>query len=84
MDWSRLAQFHAFDDEARSMTREVMALFTGEAPKRIDDMRAALAAMDGKALSWAAHALMGAASNVGAQVLSDACAALAHSSKWPR
>jgi signal transduction histidine kinase/CheY-like chemotaxis protein/HPt (histidine-containing phosphotransfer) domain-containing protein len=86
MDWSRLEQFHAFDDEERSMTREVIALFAGEAPKRIDDMRAALAAVDGKALSWAAHALMGAASNVGAQALSDACAALEHSCRlhlWP-
>ena len=86
MDWSRLEQFHAFDDEERSMTREVIALFTGEAPKRIDDMRAALQAVDGKALSWAAHALMGAASNVGARVLSDACAALEQSCRlhpWP-
>jgi CheY-like chemotaxis protein/HPt (histidine-containing phosphotransfer) domain-containing protein len=86
MDWSRLEQFHAFDDEERSMTREVIALFAGEAPKRIEDMRAALAAVDGKALSWAAHALMGAASNVGAQVLSDACAALEQSCRlhpWP-
>jgi CheY-like chemotaxis protein/HPt (histidine-containing phosphotransfer) domain-containing protein len=86
MDWSRLEQFHAFDDEERSMTREVIALFASDAPTRMDDIRAALAAFDSGALSRAAHALKGAASNVGAQALSDACFTLEQSclqGQWP-
>jgi signal transduction histidine kinase/DNA-binding response OmpR family regulator len=86
MDWSRLAQFQEFDDEERSMTREVIALFASDAPKRIDDIRAALMAFDSGALSRAAHALKGAASNVGAQALSDACFTLEQSclqGQWP-
>lgn len=86
MDWRRLEQFQEFDDEARSMTREVIALFASDAPTRMDDIRAALAAFDSGALSRAAHALKGAASNVGAQALSDACFTLEQSclqGQWP-
>ncbi|SFB92414.1 Signal transduction histidine kinase [Polaromonas sp. OV174] len=86
MDWSRLEQFKEFDDEERSMTREVIALFASDAPNRMDDIRAALEASDSAALSRAAHALKGAASNVGAQALSDACGALEQSclqGQWP-
>ena len=86
MDWSRLEQFREFDDDARTMTREVIALFAGDAPHRVDDIRAALAASDSAALSRAAHALKGAASNVGAQALTDACFTLEQSclqGQWP-
>ena len=86
IDWSRLEQFREFDDDELSMTREVVLLFITEMPQRIDDIRAALSACDSAALSRAAHALKGAASNVGAQALSGACAALEQSclqGQWP-
>ncbi|WP_341909856.1 response regulator [Polaromonas sp. YR568] len=86
MDWSRLEQFREFDDEALTMTREVIALFASDAPTRMDDIREALVAHDSMALSRAAHALKGAASNVGAEALSDACFALEQSclqGLWP-
>ena len=86
MDWSRLEQFREFDDDARTMTHEVIALFASDAPHRIDDIRAALAAFDSAALSRAAHALKGAASNVGAQALTDVCFTLEQSclqGQWP-
>lgn len=86
MDWSRLEQFKEFDDEERTMTREVIGLFATDAPQRISDIRAALHVSDSAALSRAAHALKGAASNVGAQALTDACFALEQSclqGLWP-
>jgi signal transduction histidine kinase/DNA-binding response OmpR family regulator len=86
MDWSRLEQFREFDDDERTMTREVLALFARETPQRMDDIRGALAASDSAALSRTAHAVKGAASNVGAQALSEACAALEQSclqGQWP-
>ncbi|MDB5928545.1 MAG: multi-sensor hybrid histidine kinase [Polaromonas sp.] len=86
MDWSRLEQFREFDDEALSMTREVITLFTSEMPQRIDDIRVALAASDSALLSRAAHALKGSASNVGARVLSQVCGHLEQSclqGQWP-
>ncbi|MEP6966376.1 MAG: response regulator, partial [Polaromonas sp.] len=86
MDWERLEQFREFDDDERSMTREVVALFTTEMPQRIDDIRGAMLACDSAALSRAAHALKGAASNVGAQALNEACSTLEQSclqGQWP-
>lgn len=86
IDWGRLEQFREFDDDARSITREVLLLFVGETPRRSDDIRSALACCDSAALSRAAHALKGAASNVGAQALSEACAVLEQScqqGRWP-
>jgi signal transduction histidine kinase/DNA-binding response OmpR family regulator len=86
IDWSRLEQFREFDDDDLSMTREVIALFASEAPQRMNDIRLALGACDSAALSRAAHALKGAASNVGAQALSDACGLLEQSclqGQWP-
>ena len=86
MDWGRLEQFREFDDDERSMTREVVTLFTKEMPQRLEDIRGALLAYDSAALSRAAHAVKGAASNVGAQVLSEACSTLEQSclqGQWP-
>jgi signal transduction histidine kinase/CheY-like chemotaxis protein/HPt (histidine-containing phosphotransfer) domain-containing protein len=79
IDWSRLEQFKDFDDEARTMTREVIALFITDAPHRTEDILHAYQATDNAALSRAAHALKGAASNVGAIALTDACFALEQS-----
>ena len=86
MDWNRLEQFREFDDEALSMTREVVTLFAKEMPQRTGDIRDALSACDSATLSRAAHALKGAASNVGAQALSTACGTLEQSclqGQWP-
>jgi signal transduction histidine kinase/DNA-binding response OmpR family regulator len=87
MDWSRLEQFKEFDDEDRGMTREVIALFITDAPHRAQDVLHAYQATDSAALSRAAHALKGSASNVGASALADACFALEQAcvqGLWPR
>jgi signal transduction histidine kinase/DNA-binding response OmpR family regulator len=86
VDWSRLEQFREFDDDELSMTREVIGLFTSESPLRINDIHTSLSACDSAALSRAAHALKGAASNVGAQALSESCGLLEQScldGQWP-
>jgi signal transduction histidine kinase/DNA-binding response OmpR family regulator len=86
MDWSRLEQFREFDDEEGSMTREVIALFIADAPTRVRDIQAAALAYDAPALHHATHALKGAASNVGAAALTEACFVLEQAcllSAWP-
>jgi CheY-like chemotaxis protein len=86
IDWSRLDQFKEFDDDERTMTREVIGLFIQDAPERRKDIFASLATTDPALLSLRAHALKGAASNVGATVLSDACSVLEQACKtgiWP-
>ncbi len=81
MDWSRLEQFKEFDDDQLTMTREVIALFVADMPQRLADLSSALAAQDAAALARAAHALKGAASNVGALSVSDRCALLEQQAK---
>jgi signal transduction histidine kinase/CheY-like chemotaxis protein len=87
IDWGRLAQFKEFDDANLSMTREVISLFMHDAPQRVEAIQLAQRGYDSAALSLAAHALKGAASNVGAKRLADACTALEQSclqSQWPQ
>ena len=86
MDWGRLEQFKEFDDDERSMTREVIGLFVNDAPKRMNDIQAAHGKGNSAALSLAAHALKGSASNVGAQALTDVCFQLEQTclqGQWP-
>ncbi|MDB5966460.1 MAG: response regulator, partial [Polaromonas sp.] len=66
MDFERLAQFREFDDAELTMTREVITLFRADAIQRLDAIEAAIRAGDAQQLSWASHALVGAAGNVGA------------------
>jgi signal transduction histidine kinase/CheY-like chemotaxis protein/HPt (histidine-containing phosphotransfer) domain-containing protein len=66
MDFERLAQFREFDDDELTMTREVIALFRTDAVLRLNAIGDAISANDAQQLSWASHALVGAAGNVGA------------------
>ncbi|RYY92455.1 MAG: sensor histidine kinase, partial [Comamonadaceae bacterium] len=85
MDYSRLEEFKEFDDEDLSMTREVLELFLGDAPARVQVLQEAAAGDDAGALGRAAHAIKGAASNVGAVALSRAAAQLEDRARiaWP-
>lgn len=69
MDFSRLEEFREFDDEELTMTRDVIALFLADTPPRLQAMRDAIAAGDAAALTKAAHALKGGASNIGAKAI---------------
>ncbi len=75
MDFSRLNEFREFDPDL-STTREVVGLFMADAPRRIDAIGTAWAARQAQQLSEAAHALKGAASNIGAVGLIDLSAAI--------
>jgi signal transduction histidine kinase/DNA-binding response OmpR family regulator len=81
MDFSRLSEFREFDDEDLTMTREVVNLFLADAPARLEAIRTAIEANDAEALSRAAHALKGAASNVGAVAMQELCAGLEATAK---
>ena len=76
MDFNRINEFREFDDEELSMTREVVRLFVVDAPRRIEEIAAAISANDANALSRAAHALKGAAGNVGAVAIQALCSGL--------
>jgi len=76
MDFSRLDEFKEFDDEQLSMTKEVIDLFFTDTPPRLDAMRHAIASGDARALTKAAHALKGGASNIGAKAMQQHADAL--------
>jgi signal transduction histidine kinase/CheY-like chemotaxis protein/HPt (histidine-containing phosphotransfer) domain-containing protein len=76
VDFARLEEFKEFDDEALTMTREVIALFVADTPPRLEAIDQAVAARDPAALVAAAHALKGGAGNVGAKAMYEAADAL--------
>ncbi len=76
IDWTRLAQFKEFDDVERSMTRQVLSLFRADSIRRVHAMTQALTSHDAAELAQVAHALAGAAVNVGAHALARACSEL--------
>jgi signal transduction histidine kinase/DNA-binding response OmpR family regulator len=76
IDWTRLAQFKEFDDADRSMTRQVLSLFSADSIRRVHAMTQALTSHDTAELAQIAHALAGAAVNVGAHALAHACTQL--------
>jgi HPt (histidine-containing phosphotransfer) domain-containing protein len=81
MDFARLEEFKEFDDGDLTMTREVIGLFLTDTPARIEAIEQAVAAQDAGALSRAAHALKGGASNVGAKAIQQHADALEAAAK---
>jgi PAS domain S-box-containing protein len=79
VDWGRIESLKPFDPDG-SMVAGAIAAFLADAPGRIRAIRDAHAAGDAQALISAAHALKGAAANIGAarlQELSQAIESLA-------
>ena len=72
LDEARLAELAEADDDG-SLIADMIKLYLADVAPRIAAMRAAHKAGDPKALALAAHALKGAASNMGANRLSDTC-----------
>lgn len=81
MDFGRLQEFREFDDEEQTMIHEVVNLFLSDGPKRLAAIEAAVQANDPVALSLAAHALKGAASNIGAIALQSQCTEIEQQAK---
>lgn len=72
IDWTRIDGLRPYDSDG-SMVREIVAAFLRDGPKYLAAMRAAQAAADAGELASAAHALKGAAANIGARMLEAVC-----------
>ncbi|MEO8145878.1 MAG: response regulator [Betaproteobacteria bacterium] len=70
VDWSRIESLAPFDPDG-SMVAGAIAAFLADAPGRIAAIQAACAASDAAGLAAAAHALKGAAANIGAVRLQE-------------
>lgn len=86
IDWTRLDSLRPYDADG-SLVREATGAFVRDGPRYLAAMSDALAAGDRDALGAAAHALKGAAANVGARNLEAACReveTLARADQLPR
>ena len=70
IDWRRIESLAPFDADG-TMVAGAIASFVADAPGRIEAMRVAHAAADAPAVAAAAHALKGAAANIGAARLQE-------------
>jgi HPt (histidine-containing phosphotransfer) domain-containing protein len=74
IDPDMLASLQSFGDP--EFVAEVIDLYIGDAPPRIETMRSAIAEGDAAKLAAAAHALKSSSGNVGATAVREICAYL--------
>jgi PAS domain S-box-containing protein len=72
IDWTRIESLKPYDADG-SLVREAIGAFLRDGPKYLAAMHEAFGASDGGAVASAAHALKGAAANVGARRLEAIC-----------
>ena len=72
IDFSRLEEMAGIDDDG-GLVEQIISMFVHSVPGRLAALHAARTAGDGHALTHAAHALKGSASNIGANQLAEIC-----------
>lgn len=80
IDWRRIESLKAFDADG-GMVAAAIAAFLDDAPARVRAIRQAHAADDAVGLVTAAHALGGAAANIGAVRLRELCQTIENSAR---
>lgn len=80
IDWRRIESLKAFDADG-GMVAAAIAAFLDDAPARVRAIRQAHAADDAVGLVTAAHALGGAAANIGAARLRELCQVIENSAR---
>lgn len=80
IDWRRIESLKAFDADG-GMVAAAIAAFLDDAPARVRAIRQAHAADDAVGLVTAAHALGGAAANIGAARLRELCQTIENSAR---
>jgi HPt (histidine-containing phosphotransfer) domain-containing protein len=79
IDPAALDNLRALGDEV--FLQEIIDIFLSDTPKRIDELRRALAARDLRTFARAAHSIKGSASNLGAEPLRALAASLEHDAR---
>jgi len=73
LDSGMIATLFELDDGEGEVLRELVTLFSEDAPERLAEMKSASASGDGDLLRRAAHTLKGSARNLGAGRLAAVC-----------
>jgi HPt (histidine-containing phosphotransfer) domain-containing protein len=63
------------------LVKDLVELFSSEAPLRLGAMREGLAAQDANAIAQAAHAMRGGAGNLGAVAVGQLCTRIEHAAR---
>jgi len=71
MDWSRLEELKTIDSPDGAVVKGVILSFAEQSPLKLAELRSSAADRDGEGLREAAHALKGAATNIGAVAVAD-------------
>jgi HPt (histidine-containing phosphotransfer) domain-containing protein len=71
-------------EDEPGLVLEIIGLFLRDAPERVGEIEAGLAAGDLRRVEYAAHALKSASANVGARGLSDLCRRIEESARRQR
>ena len=76
MDWARLEELAEYDTADGEVVKAAVSSFVGLAPEKLSIMRQSIKGRDAQRLRESAHALKGAASNVGAAAVAAGSAHL--------
>lgn len=75
-DFTMLNMFKELSDDGNDAVKEIISIFLGDAPKYLDQIKAAIAQDDASGLNEAAHSLKSSSANLGATELSQHCQSL--------
>jgi signal transduction histidine kinase/DNA-binding response OmpR family regulator/HPt (histidine-containing phosphotransfer) domain-containing protein len=81
VDWSRLDEIREYDTPDGAVMKDILTSFMTEAPSALLRVRSSAAERDDNGLRSSAHALKGAAMNVGAVAIADCAAKLEAAAK---
>jgi HPt (histidine-containing phosphotransfer) domain-containing protein len=81
VDWSRLDEIREYDTPVGAVMKGIVSSFMQDAPSELLRVRSAASARDGHGLRSSAHALKGAALNVGAVAIAECAAKLETAAK---
>jgi HPt (histidine-containing phosphotransfer) domain-containing protein len=81
MDWSRLVELRSYDTPDGAVVRGAISAFVGRAAASLAEVTGNAAERDGQGLRRSAHALKGAATNIGAVAVADYASRLEQAGK---
>jgi signal transduction histidine kinase/DNA-binding response OmpR family regulator/HPt (histidine-containing phosphotransfer) domain-containing protein len=71
LDWSRIEELRELDTPDGALVQDTIGAFVGQVPTRLTEVRTSATRRDGDGLRESAHALKGAATNIGAVVVAE-------------
>ena len=81
MDWSRIEQLREFDTPDGAVVGAAISSFVTQVPQRLAEVRSGAEQLDGAGLRRSAHALKGAATNIGAVAVGECASKLERAGK---